>query len=261
MIILDGKKLAKKIENQLRTQVLGMTRKPVLAMVLVGIDPASEIYIRNKQVACQETGIGSQEILLPRNITQAQLIAKIQELNQDKNITGIIIQLPLPKHIDKYKILEAINPKKDADCLNPLNFGSFFQKGEANFPIGPATPVGIIKLLEEYGVSIEKKYAVLIGYSDIVGKPLSEMLLLRDATVTVCHSKTFDLKKFTFQADILVSATGVRHIITEDMVKKGAVVIDVGISREGKKIFGDTDFENVQKKASYITPVPGESGR
>lgn len=260
MILLDGKRLAEKIRKKLAQQVSVMDRKPVLAMVLVGDNQASRIYIRNKTKACNEVGIITKEIVLSEDTSEDELISNINDLNLDGSVTAIMLQLPLPKHMDRYAVLARIKPEKDADCLNPLNFGSFFQKGEADFPIGPATPVGIVRLFEEHKVKLEGKCAVLLGYSDIVGKPLSEMLLSRGATVTICHQKTQDLKSFTQKADILVSATGVKHLVTEDMVKKGAAVVDVGINRDGKKITGDVDFERVSRKASFISPVPGGVG-
>ncbi len=260
MILLDGKKLAEKIRKNLKEQVSALEKKPVLAMVMVGDNTASEIYVRNKNKACAEIGITPRKILLPESTTEAELMSQLQALNDDDAVTAIMLQLPLPKHINRYAAMAKIRPEKDADCLCPFNFGGFFQKGEADFPIGPATPVGIVRLLEEYNVQIEKKYAVLIGYSDIVGKPLSELLVARGATVTVCHQKTQDMKSLTRAADILVSATGVRHLVTEDMVKNGAVVVDVGINRDGKKLSGDVDFERVSRKSSFITPVPGGVG-
>jgi methylenetetrahydrofolate dehydrogenase (NADP+) / methenyltetrahydrofolate cyclohydrolase len=258
--ILDGKKLSERIISELKKQVSGMAKKPILAIISVGDDQSSKVYVRNKKRACKEAGIEVVEADFPENADKQTIIDRINDLNEDENISAIIVQLPLPKQIDRFQIFEAIKPEKDADCLNPLNFGNFFQKGEANFPIGPATPVGIIRLLEEYKISVEKKYAVLIGYSDIVGKPLSEMFLARGATVTICHDKTHNLADFTKKADILVSATGIKHLIKEGMVKEGAVLVDVGISRDGNKISGDIDFENVSEHSSSITPVPGGVG-
>jgi len=260
MKILDGKKLSDKILQDLKKQASELPRKPVLAIVWAGDDTSSKIYIENKKRACESVGIEVREHSFPENVSEKRLTDRINELNNDPEITAIIVQLPLPAKIDRYNIFAAIKPEKDADCLSPLNFGSFFQKGESNFPIGPATPVGIIRLLEEYEIPLEKKYAVLVGYSDIVGKPLSEMLLFRGATVTICHDKTHNLSDFTQLADILVSGTGVKHLIKGDMVKNGVVAIDVGISREGKKIFGDMDFESISPKTSFITPVPGGIG-
>jgi len=243
-----------------------MKKKPVLAMVLVGNDEASKIYIKNKKIACEKVEVEYKEVLLLANISQKKLAAEIQKLNRDKKITGIILQLPIPKHLDKYKILEAIDPKKDADCLHHLNFGKFLQVGEKKSVVIPATAIGIIKLLEEYNISLSGKNAVVIGYSDIVGKPTTELLLDRGATVTVCHSRTRNLKKITREADIIVVSAGVKNILTGNMVKKGVIVIDVGIhykkNRRGltSTICGDVDFSSVSEKAGCITPVPGGIG-
>jgi methylenetetrahydrofolate dehydrogenase (NADP+) / methenyltetrahydrofolate cyclohydrolase len=261
MQILDGKKLSEKLLSGLEKQVSLRKKKPVLAMVFVGNDPASKVYVRNKKFACEKVGIISKEIILSENISENKLVLEIEKLNRDQNITGIIVQLPLPKKIDKYRVLEAINPKKDADCLNHRNFGRFLQVGEKKSVVIPATAIGIIKLLEEYKIPFSGRYAVVVGYSDIVGKPLTEMLLERGATVTVCHDKTKDIGKYTSQADVLAVATGVRGLIKGSMVKKGAVIVDAGIHRDkNKKIYGDVDFTSVSRKASYITPVPGGVG-
>lgn len=261
MRLLDGKKLATKIKLQLKKKIAKMKKKPVLVMVLVGSDQASKIYIRNKKKACEEVGIENKEIILPANISQKKLTAEIEKLNRNKNITGIILQLPIPAHLDKYKVLEAIDPRKDADCLHHLNFGKFLQVGEKKSVVIPATAIGIIKLLEEYNISIEGKKAAVLGYSDIVGKPTTELLIDRKATVTVCHSKTRNLKNITREADIIVVSTGVKNILRGNMVKRGVVVIDVGVHfGENKKIYGDVDFASVSQKASFITPVPGGIG-
>jgi len=260
MKILDGKKLADKIIFQLRERVAKMKRKPVLAMILVGNDPASSIYVRRKSVFCARAGIGSKTIKLPAKTSEKKLLGIIKNLNRDKNITAIMVQLPLPKQIDKNKIIEIVDPRKDADCLHPLNFGRFVQEGENYSIVAPATPLGIVKLLEEYKISVAGKNAVIVGRSNIVGKPAAQLLLNRGATITVCHRQTKNLAHFTREADILVVAVGKKNLIKASMVKKGAVVIDVGVNRVGGKIFGDVDFPNVSKKASYITPVPGGVG-
>jgi methylenetetrahydrofolate dehydrogenase (NADP+)/methenyltetrahydrofolate cyclohydrolase len=260
MKIIDGKKLAEKILLQIKKQVSQMKKRPVLAMVLVGDDPASAIYVRRKGVFCEKAGIGSQTIILPEKTSQKKLLAIIDKLNKDKNISAIMVQLPLPKHIDKKKIIESIDPRKDADCLHPLNFGRFAQEGEEHSIVAPATPLGIIKLLEEYKIPIAGKNAVLVGRSNIVGKPMAKFLLNRDATVTICHRHTKNLKNYTEKADILVVAIGKTNFIKASMVKKRAVVIDVGVNRVGKKLYGDVDFASVSKKASFITPVPGGVG-
>jgi methylenetetrahydrofolate dehydrogenase (NADP+) / methenyltetrahydrofolate cyclohydrolase len=260
MKLLDGKKLADKIQINLKKRVSHLKKRPVLAMVLVGNDESSKIYVRNKKKACDEVGIGSREIFLPAGISQKKLLAEIEKLNRDKRVTGIILQFPVPKHLNKYEIIESIDPKKDADCLNHRNFGKFLQIGEKKSIVIPATAIGIIRLLEGYRISLSGKYAVVVGYSDIVGKPIVEMLLDRGATATVCHNKTKNLQKYTKKADILVVATGVENLIKGNMVKKGAVVVDAGIHRHGKKLSGDADFSSVAKKASFITPVPGGVG-
>jgi methylenetetrahydrofolate dehydrogenase (NADP+)/methenyltetrahydrofolate cyclohydrolase len=260
MKILDGKKFAEKIIRDIKKQVSKMKKKPVLAMVLVGEDPASSIYVRRKSIFCAHAGIGSKTIKLPAGTPEKKLLSIIGRLNKDKNITAIMVQLPLPKHINKNRIIESIDPKKDADCLHPLNFGRFAQNGEGYSIVAPATPLGIIKLLEECRIKIEGKNAVVVGRSNIVGKPMAQFLLNRGATVTVCHRHTKNLAHFTREADILVVAVGKKNLIKASMVKKGAVVIDVGVNRVGKKLFGDVDFPNVSKKASHITPVPGGVG-
>ena len=260
MKILDGKKLAEKIKQDIKKRVSRMGKKPVLAIVLVGRDPASVVYVRSKKVACWEAGINSREIKLSKNVSQNKLLREIGRLNQDKEVDGILVQLPLPKKIDSRKILESIDCKKDADCVHPLNFGKFIQNGIKDASCVPATAWGVDKILDEYNISVAGKCAVVVGYSNLAGKPIAQTLASRDATVTVCHNKTRNLGRFTKNADILVSAVGKKNLIKGNMVKKGAVVIDVGISREGGKICGDVDFKSVSKKASYITPVPGGVG-
>jgi methylenetetrahydrofolate dehydrogenase (NADP+) / methenyltetrahydrofolate cyclohydrolase len=260
MVLLDGKSLAKKIIQDLKKQVSMMKKKPVLAMILIGEDLASSIYVRRKKVFCEETGIISKIMKLSAETSEKELLALIGKLNMDRNIAAIMIQLPLPKHINKTRAIEAIDPKKDADCLHPSNYGKFAQVGKKYSVVAPATPFGIVRLLEKYKIKIEGQHAVVVGRSNIVGKPAGQLLLNRGATVTICHRHTKNLAAFTRQADILVVAVGKRNLIRGNMVKKGAVVIDVGINRFGKKIFGDVDFPVVSKKASYITPVPGGVG-
>lgn len=261
MKILDGTKLANKIILQLKKKVATMRKKPVLAMLLVGDDPASAIYVRRKGVFCKQAGIGSQIFTLSEKTSEKKLLDIIGSLNRNKNISAIMVQLPLPKHINRNKIIESIDPRKDADCLHPLNFGRFAQVGEGYSITAPATPLGIVKLLEEYKIPIARKNAVVVGRSNIVGKPMAQFLLNRDATVTVCHRHTKNLKNYTQKADILVVAVGKMNLIKASMVKKGAVIIDVGVNRsENKKIYGDVDFASVSKKASFITPVPGGVG-
>jgi methylenetetrahydrofolate dehydrogenase (NADP+)/methenyltetrahydrofolate cyclohydrolase len=260
MKILNGKKLADKYIRILSRQVAAMKKKPVLAMVLVGDDPASKIYVGRKKIFCEKAGIGSQIFTFPEKTSERKILEIINRLNRSQNISAIMVQLPLPKHINRNKIIEAIDPNKDADCLHPLNFGRFAQEGEKYSVVAPATPLGIIKLLEEYKIKTEGKNAVIVGRSNIVGKPMAQFLLNRNATVTVCHRHTKNLKSYTQKADILVVAVGKINLIKADMVQKGVVVVDVGVNRDGKKIYGDVDFKSVSKKASFITPVPGGVG-
>jgi len=266
MKLLDGKKLAEKILRNVRDEVSKMKKKPVLAMVLVGNDPASSIYVRRKGAFCEKAGIDSRTFKFPASISEKKLLRIIGNLNKDKNVTAIMVQLPLPEHIDKNKIIEAIDPRKDADCLHPLNFGRFVQSGEKYSVVAPATPLGIVKLLEEYKVKIEGKNAVVVGRSNIVGKPAAQFLMNRGATVTVCHRHTKNLAARTREADILVVAAGKKHLIKAGMVKRGVIVVDVGVNRTKNRrgltstVCGDVDFAAVSKKASYITPVPGGVG-
>ncbi len=260
MILLNGAKLADKIILQIKKQVSRMKKNPVLAIILVGDDPASSIYVRRKTLFCEKADIESKTIKLPAKTSEKKLLVIIDKLNKNKNITAIIVQLPLPKHIDKNKIIEKIDPQKDADCLHPLNFGKFVQNGKNYSVIAPATPLGVVKLLEEYKIKIEGKNAVVVGRSNIVGKPMAQFLLNRGATVTVCHHHTKNLAKYTREANILVVAVGKKALIKANMVKRGAVIVDIGVNRVGKKLFGDVDFPNVSQKASFITPVPGGVG-
>ncbi len=260
-IILDGKETARKIREMLTNEVAELRKNvvtPKLAVIMVGDDKASTIYVRNKSKACDEIGIEFTEHLLPENTTQTELLKLIDELNSNKEINGILLQSPIPKHLDINEAFRKILPDKDVDGFNPVNVGKLVL-GQNTFV--SCTPFGIIKLLEEYNISLEGKNAVIIGRSNIVGKPMSQCLLNKNATVTICHSKTNNLKEFTKKADILVSAIGKPKFVTKDMVKEGAIVIDVGINRnlEGK-VCGDVDFENIKNMTSYITPVPGGVG-
>lgn len=260
-IILDGKETARKIRERLTNEVAELRKNgvtPKLAVIMVGDDKASTIYVRNKSKACDEIGIEFTEHLLPENTTQTELLKLIDELNSNKEINGILLQSPIPKHLDINEAFRKISPDKDVDGFNPINVGKLVL-GQNTFV--SCTPFGIIKLLEEYNISLEGKNAVIIGRSNIVGKPMSQCLLNKNATVTICHSKTNNLKEFTKKADILVSAIGKPKFVTKDMVKEGAIVIDVGINRnlEGK-VCGDVDFENIKNMTSYITPVPGGVG-
>ncbi len=259
--IIDGKGLAKKIRENLKKDVDELKEKgifPKFAVILVGDDPASKIYIRNKNRACNEIGIEYEEHLLSSDTTMEELLDLIDTLNKDKTINGILLQSPLPDHLDINEALKKIDYKKDVDGFNPINVGKL-SLGQDCFV--SCTPYGIIKMLEEYKIPTEGKKAVIIGRSNIVGKPLIQCLLSKNATVTICHSKTKDIEKITKDADIIVAALGKSNFLKADMVKEGATVIDVGINRlENGKITGDVDFEEVSKKTSYITPVPGGVG-
>ncbi|MGN1298959.1 MAG: bifunctional methylenetetrahydrofolate dehydrogenase/methenyltetrahydrofolate cyclohydrolase FolD [Candidatus Scatovivens sp.] len=260
-IILDGKQVSEKIKNDLKLEVDSLKKNgiyPKLAVIMVGEDKASKVYVKNKSKSCNKVGVEFEEYLFDENITQEKLMKKIEELNNDDDITGILLQSPIPKHLNEQEAFNAISPEKDVDGFNAINVG--------NLSIGKdcfisCTPFGIIKLLKEYKIEIEGKHAVVIGRSNIVGKPMVQCLLNENATVTVCHSKTKNLEQYTKQADILISAVGKPKIITNKFVKKGAVVVDVGINRlyDGK-IYGDVDFESVEPISSYITPVPGGVG-
>lgn len=257
-IIMDGKALAKKVRLQVAEQAAALPRQPGLAVILVGDDPASAVYVRNKEKDCQQCGIRSLEYRLPAETSQQALLALIARLNEDPAADGILVQLPLPRHIDSRAVLEAIRPDKDADAFHPENAGRMLTGEPA---VWPCTPAGVMELLHEYGISPAGKRCVVLGRSNIVGKPMALLLLRENGTVTVCHSATPDLGEETRRADILVSAVGRPGLIGAAQVKEGAVVIDVAINRtpEGK-LCGDVDFDAVAPKASYITPVPGGVG-
>ncbi|MCL1787464.1 MAG: bifunctional methylenetetrahydrofolate dehydrogenase/methenyltetrahydrofolate cyclohydrolase FolD [Defluviitaleaceae bacterium] len=256
--LIDGKKHAANIRGAVKEQVDGISGpKPHLAVVLVGENPASITYIKNKRKACEETGIGFSLHTLPEFATQEEVLDTVAKLNEDSGVHGILVQQPLPPQVDKNVIEEAVDPLKDVDCLHPFNLG-IVATGRPRF--SPCTPGGVVELLKREGIEITGKNAVIIGRSDIVGKPLAFMLLNESATVTICHSKTQNLADICRQADILVAAIGRAKFITADYVKKGAVVIDVGINRENGKLCGDVDFDNVKGRAAYITPVPGGVG-
>jgi len=259
--IIDGKTIAQQVraEWKVRADTLkarGIT--PGLAVIIVGEDAASRVYVANKVKACAELGLYSEHIALPADTSETILLEKIAELNSNPKIHGILVQLPVPKHIDSHKVLEAISPDKDVDGFHPMNVGALVT---GNLRFAPCTPYGAMKLLEKSGVSIEGKHAVVVGRSNIVGKPMALMLLQHNATVTICTSKTVDLAKFTRDADILVVATGRPKMITGDMIKPGAAVIDVGINRlPDGKLCGDVDFDSAKEVAGWITPVPGGVG-
>lgn len=260
--LIDGKALAQQVRDRLAQESAELLAKkgviPGLATILVGDDPASHVYVKNKQKACEMAGIYVDDHKLPANTSQTELLMLIEKKNVDPKIHGILVQLPLPKHIDSKVILEAVSPLKDADGFHPYNFGRLVE----GHPVFEAcTPKGVIKMIESAGVTIEGKRAVVVGRSNIVGKPLALMLLQRNATVTICHSKTKDLPAVCREADLLLVAIGKAKFVTADMVREGAVVIDVGTNKtpEGK-LCGDVDFEPVRQKAGWISPVPGGVG-
>jgi len=259
--IIDGKAVSVQLRRTIREETLKLEKdcgiRPGLAVVLVGEDPASQIYVRNKKRACDEVGFLSEEYRLPETTTQEELLALIDRLNADPKICGILVQLPVPRHIDDKAVIARIDPKKDVDAFSYENVGRIMT-GEFDFV--PCTPAGIMELLHAYGINPEGKRAVVIGRSNIVGKPMAMLLLHENATVTVCHSRTQNLKEICREADILVAAVGKACFVTADMVKEGAVVIDVGMNRNEKGLCGDVDFDSVKEKASFITPVPGGVG-
>lgn len=261
MEIIDGKQLAKNIRLNLKEEVEELKKKgifPKLAVIMVGDNAASKVYVKNKSKACEEIGIAYQEFILNADTTMEQLLELIYKLNKDESVHGILLQSPLPSNLDINMAFKEIETKKDVDGFNPINVGKLALNQDC---FVSCTPYGIIKMLEEYNVPIEGAHAVILGRSNIVGKPLIQCLLNKNATVTICHSKSKNVKETTKNADILIAAIGKANFVQPDMVKEGAVVIDVGINRttEGK-IIGDVDFEEVSKKASYITPVPGGVG-
>ena len=260
-VIIDGKELAKKIRSNLKIECEELKKKNInskLAVIMVGEDPASKVYVRNKSRACEDVGIEYEEYLLDVNTTQKELIELIKKLNNDKTINGILLQSPIPSNLDINEAFRTISPQKDVDGFNPVNVGKLVLNQDT---FVSCTPYGIMKMFEEYNIDLTGKNVVILGRSNIVGKPLIHCCLNKNATVTSCHSKTQNLAQKTKEADILISAIGKANFVTTDMVKRDAVVIDVGINRlENGKITGDVDFENVKEKASYITPVPGGVG-
>ena len=260
-VIIDGKELARKTRSNLKIDCEELKKKgiaPKLAVILVGDDKASKVYVKNKNKACEDVGIEFEEHILEAEITQKQLIDLIEELNNRKDINGILLQSPIPAHLDINEAFRTISSEKDVDGFNPVNVGKLVLNQDT---FVSCTPYGIMKMFEEYKIDLEGKDVVIIGRSNIVGKPLIQCCLNKNATVTVCHSRTKNLKEHVKRADVVIAAIGKSKFITEDMIKDGAVVIDVGINRgEDGKLTGDVDFENVEKKASYITPVPGGVG-
>ena len=259
--IMDGKALSLKLKEQMKQRIEQLKQQginPKLVVVLVGDNSASQVYVRNKHKSCGEVGIESEVITMPEQTTQQELLEVVERLNQDETVDGILVQLPLPKQIDEKTVLRSILPEKDVDGFHPVNVG-LLSIGDECF--APATPSGIIAMFQEYGINIAGKNCVVIGRSNIVGKPMAALLLKNNATVTICHSKTEDLASYTRRADVGIVATGRRHTLTADMVKEGAVVVDVGMNRnEQGKLCGDVDYEEVKEKASFITPVPGGVG-
>lgn len=258
--IIDGKQIASEVKSQLKAEVEILKEKgifPSLAVILAGDNPASQIYVKNKIKSCEEVGIKSLSFTFDTSVTEEQLIETIEALNSDKTVDGILVQLPLPKGLNEEKVLKHISDLKDVDGFSPANVGAL-TLGRDCFKA--CTPSGCMKLIHSTGVDIKGKNAVVIGRSNIVGKPMALMLLAEDATVTICHSKTKNLAEITKQADILVAAVGRDRMVKADMVKDGAIVIDVGMNRTSEGLFGDVDFESVKEVASYITPVPGGVG-
>ena len=272
MILLDGKKTAEAIKLQIVSEVAEMVakgfRRPKLVAILVGEDGASKTYVNNKEKACHDVGFDSEVLRYPDTISEVELLDKIKEINDDKGVDGLIVQLPLPKHIDEDKVINTISPLKDVDGFHASNVGKMVL-GEPSFV--SATPYGIMAMLEHYNIDTKGKHCVVLGRSNIVGRPIANLLSLKgnpgDCTVTVCHSRTQNIEQHTRMADIIIAAIGIPHFLKEDMVKEGAIVVDVGITRvpdtnrpKGYRIVGDVDFEKVAPKCSYITPVPGGVG-
>lgn len=260
-VILDGKAVSAKVKEEVKEEVEALKKQGVsvgLAVIIVGNNPASRTYVNNKKKACEAAGILSEEYALPEETTQEELLALVEELNHKDSINGILCQLPLPKQLDEEAVIAAISGKKDVDAFSAVNVGHIMI-GDYSFL--PCTPAGIMEILRHYNIDVAGKECVVIGRSNIVGKPMAMLLLHQNGTVTICHSKTKNLKEVTSRADILVAAVGIPHFVTADMVKEGAVVIDVGMDRdENGKLCGDVDFAAVEPKASYITPVPGGVG-
>ncbi|MBU1201988.1 MAG: bifunctional methylenetetrahydrofolate dehydrogenase/methenyltetrahydrofolate cyclohydrolase FolD [Nanoarchaeota archaeon] len=255
--IIDGRKVAGELREKIKKEVLMLDSKPGLAVILIGNNPASQIYVNLKTKMCKEVGINSYKYELDKDTSQEQLLELIDKLNHDNNINGILVQLPLPKQISQNKIVETVLPKKDVDGFHPVNQGKLLLNEQG---LQACTPRGTMKLLKYYNIDLVGKDVVVIGRSVIVGKPVAQMLTNENATVTICHSKTRDLKSHTLKADIIVSAVGKKNLVTADMVKEGVVVVDVGMIRDGDRLCGDVDFENVKEKCSFITPVPGGVG-
>lgn len=260
--IISGKEVSQRVRESIKEETIKLFeetgRKPGLAVIIVGEDPASQVYVRNKAKGCEEVGFNSEVYRLPENTQMQELLALVERLNKDENIHGILCQLPLPKHLDETAVILAIDPRKDVDAFHPVNTGKIMI---GNYSFLPCTPAGVMELIASTGIDIAGKECVVVGRSNIVGKPQAMLLLQKNGTVTICHSKTKNLAEVTKRADILVVAVGRANFITGDMVKDGAIVIDVGINRNDEgKLVGDVHFESAEKIASYITPVPGGVG-
>ena len=259
--LIDGKEVSNHVKTKVREEVDALKEKgiePALAVIIVGNDPASRVYVNNKKKACEFTGMRSVEYAMPEETTEEELLAVIDKLNADDSINGILCQLPVPKHISEKAVIERISAKKDVDVFSAENVGKMWQ---GDYDMASCTPMGVIELLDYYGIDVCGKNCVIIGRSNIVGKPMASLLLERSATVTICHSRTKNLSEITSKADLIVAAVGRAKFVTADMVKEGAIVVDVGINRnEDGKLCGDVDFENVKDKCEFITPVPGGCG-
>ena len=258
---IDGKEVSASVRNSITEKVNELRAKgvtPGLAVIIVGNDPASRVYVNNKKKGCEQTGMNSFEYALPEETTTEELISLIEKLNGEKDVHGILCQLPVPKHIDEEKVLNAISPDKDVDAFHPVNCGKVMT---GDYTFAPCTPAGMVEMLKYYNIPVAGKHCVIIGRSNIVGKPMAMLMLKENATVTICHSRTKNLKEIVAGADVIVAAVGRPNFVTADMVKDGAVIIDVGINRmDDGKLCGDVDFEACKEKASYITPVPGGVG-
>ena len=258
---IDGKEVSAAVRENIKNEVLSLKEQgitPGLAVIIVGNDPASRVYVNNKKKGCEQVGMNSFEYAMPEETTTEELLALIEKLNNDVDVHGILCQLPVPKHIDEEKVLNAISPDKDVDAFHPVNCGKVMT---GDYRFAPCTPAGMVEMLKYYNIDIAGKHCVIIGRSNIVGKPMAMLMLKHNATVTVCHSRTQNLAEITKQADILVAAVGKANFVTAEMVKDGAVVLDVGINRmEDGKLCGDVNFDAVCEKTSYITPVPGGVG-
>lgn len=259
--IIDGKEVSAYIKQQVKLQTDSLKQQgiePCLAVIIVEGDPASRVYVNNKKKACDACGIKSLEFSLAGDVKEDELLSLIEKLNNDGSVHGILCQLPLPKHIDEKKVIGTISPEKDVDGFSAVNVGKIWL---GDYDFSPCTPMGVMELLDYYKIDLEGKNCVIVGRSNIVGKPMAALLLERNATVTLCHSKTKDIASFMKNADVIIAAVGKANFVTADMIKTGAVVVDVGINRNAQgKLCGDVDFDNVKDKASYITPVPGGCG-